>query len=44
MSYVTRFPTHVLLMKTKPLQLIIETSKDYRQVILDIIRRTIHQK
>ena len=37
-THITRLPTHVLLMKPQPVQLIIETSKEYRQVILDIIR------
>ena len=33
MSYITRYSTHDLLMKPKPLQLKSKTSKEYRQVI-----------
>ena len=44
MSYINRIPTHLLLMKPKPVQLKSKTSKEYRQVILVIIHKTIDQK
>ena len=43
-SHINRYPTRVLLMKPKLLQLKSKTSKEYRQVILVIIHKTIDQE